>query len=40
MLGHHVKLEELAEVNQRYDSRENGPQKIYVQTRFSFRGAE
>jgi threonine dehydrogenase-like Zn-dependent dehydrogenase len=35
MLSHRVKLEELEEVYKRYDSREKGLQKVYVETRFS-----
>ena len=35
MLSHRVKLEELEEVYKRYDAREKGMQKVYVQTRFS-----
>ena len=35
MLSHRVKLEELEEVYKRYDAREEGMQKIYVQTKFS-----
>lgn len=35
MLSHRVKLEELEEVYKRYDAREKGMQKIYVQTKFS-----
>jgi threonine dehydrogenase-like Zn-dependent dehydrogenase len=40
MLSHRVKLEELDEVYKRYDSREEGMQKVYVQTRFSQPKAE
>lgn len=35
MVSHRVLLEELEEVYKRYDAREEGMQKIYVQTRFS-----
>lgn len=35
MLSHRVKLEELEEVYKKYDAREQGMQKIYVQTKFS-----
>ena len=35
MLSHRVKLEELEEVYKKYDAREKGMQKIYVQTKFS-----
>lgn len=35
MLSHRVALEELEEVYKRYDAREKGMQKVYVQTKFS-----
>ncbi|KIW79587.1 hypothetical protein Z517_06199 [Fonsecaea pedrosoi CBS 271.37] len=35
MVSHRVLLEELEEVYKRYDAREKGLQKVYVQTRFS-----
>jgi threonine dehydrogenase-like Zn-dependent dehydrogenase len=40
MLSHRVKLEELEEVYRRFDSREKGMQKVYVETKFSFPRAE
>ena len=40
MLSHCVKLDELAKVDQRYDSREKGLQKVFVETKFSFPRAE
>jgi threonine dehydrogenase-like Zn-dependent dehydrogenase len=35
MVSHRVKLEELEEVYKRYDAREEGMQKVFVQTKFS-----
>lgn len=35
MVSHRVLLEELEEVYRRYDAREYGMQKVYVQTKFS-----
>ena len=35
MLSHRVALEELEEVYMKYDAREKGMQKVYVQTKFS-----
>lgn len=35
MVSHRVRLEELEEVYRRYDAREQGMQKVYVQTKFS-----
>jgi len=40
MVSHRVKLEELEEVYARYDSREKGLQKVFVQTKFSSGPAE
>ncbi|KAK5071524.1 hypothetical protein LTS08_004732 [Lithohypha guttulata] len=36
MVSHRVKLEELEEVYKRYNEREQGMQKVYVATKFSF----
>lgn len=35
MVSHRVMLEELEEVYKRYDAREKGMQKVFVQTKFS-----
>ena len=35
MVSHRVKMEDMAEVYKRYDAREEGMQKVYVQTQFS-----
>lgn len=35
MVSHRVLLDEMEEVYKRYDAREKGMQKIFVQTRFS-----
>lgn len=35
MLSHRVKLEEIEELYYKYDAREEGIQKVYVQTKFS-----
>lgn len=40
MLSHRVALEEMEEVYKRYDAREKGLQKVYVQTKFSFPPAK
>jgi threonine dehydrogenase-like Zn-dependent dehydrogenase len=40
MVSHRVLLEELEEVYKRYDAREEGMQKVFVQTRFSDPPAE
>jgi len=40
MVSHRVKLEELETVYKKYDEREQGIQKIFVQTKFSFPPAE
>lgn len=39
MVSHRVMLEELEEVYKKYDERENGMQKVYVQTKFSLPAA-
>lgn len=36
MVSHRVDLAELEEVYKRYDAREKGMQKVFVQTKFSF----
>ena len=40
MVSHRVLLEELEEVYKRYDEREEGMQKVFVQTKFSFPPSE
>lgn len=40
MVSHRVMLEEMEEVYKRYDAREPGLQKVFVQTRFSFPPAQ
>ena len=40
MVSHRVLLDELEEVYKRYDAREQGMQKVYVATKFSFPPAE
>jgi threonine dehydrogenase-like Zn-dependent dehydrogenase len=40
MVSHRVALEELEEVYKRYDAREEGMQKVFVATKFSFPPAE
>jgi len=40
MVSHRVKLEELETVYKKYDAREHGMQKIFVQTKFSFPPSE
>ena len=40
MVSHRVSLDEMEEVYKRYDAREQGMQKVFVETKFSFPPAE